>query len=172
MANTVRVMGTGLVAVAVLASCGGGGGAFTPATPPADVCGLLTLADVQAIQPGSLPGVEQPTGDTSSYGFWARDCAWDDGGTTGTSVELVVFGATTQQGLAGIKAAASSGDVNTPVSGLGTEAHLWQDTTHNTGGLWALDGSQSVDVTAYFFPAFPPESQFHPLVAKVLAEIK
>jgi hypothetical protein len=164
----------GLLAAALLAaSCGGGGGgAFTPATPPSDVCSLLTLADVQAIQPGSLAGVEQPTADTSAVGFWARDCAWDDGGTTGTSVDLVVFGATTQQGLAGIKLAASSGDVNTPVSGLGTDAHHWQDTTNNTSGVWALDGSQSVDVTAYFFTPAPPEAQFHPLVAKVLGEIK
>ncbi len=68
--------------------------------------------------------------------------------------------------------AASSGDVNMTVSGLGTEAHYWQDTTNNTGGLWAIDGSQSVDITAYFFTPTPPESLFHPLVAKVLGEIK
>src|SRR5262249_39234115 len=98
------------------------------------------------------------------------DCAWD-ATSGGTSVELVIFGAITQQGLAGIKLAASSGDVNMPVPGLGTEAHYWQDTTQNTGGLWALDGSLSVDITEYFFPAYPTESQFHPLVAKALGEV-
>src|SRR4029077_5656641 len=115
---------------------------------PSDVCSLLTTADVATIQPTTTAGAEQQTPDTSSFGFWSRDCAWNSGGT---SVELVIFGATTQQGLAGIKAAASSGDVNTPVSGLGTEAHYWEDTTNTVNGLWALDGSLSVDVTAYFF---------------------
>ena len=41
-----------------------------------------------------------------------------------------------------------------------------------TSGLWSLKGSYSVDVTAYFFEPFPPETQFHPLVAKALGALK
>ena len=161
----------GLLAAALLAaSCGGGSSAFKAATPPSDVCSLLTTGDIAAIQPMTTAGVEQQTADTSSVGFWSRDCAWNPS-SGGTSVELVIFGATSQQGLAGIKAAASSGDVNMPVSGLGTEAHYWQDTTNTVNGLWAIDGSLSVDVTAYFFTPFPPEAALHPLVAKVLGEL-
>ena len=150
---------------------GGGGGGFKPASPVANVCGMLTLADIQTVMPGALPGVEVQTPDTTTLGFWARDCAWDDGAKTGHSLDLVITGATNADGLGGIKLAAASGKTNTPVSGLGTEAHYWvEDPGVGTSGLWALDGSLSVDVTAYFFN--PTEAQLHPLVAKVLGELK
>ena len=68
------------------------------------------------------------------------------------------------------KAAAQSGKTNTPVSGLGTEAHYWVSDSDN--GLWALNGSVSVDVTAYFLSPMPTADQLQPLVAKVLSEIK
>jgi hypothetical protein len=169
------------LAIAVLsAGCSGGGGGsgdggggFTAASPVANVCGLLTLADVQAVMPGAVAGVEQPTADTTSVGFWSRDCKWEDAVVTSRLMELVIFGATTAQGLAGLKLAAASGDTNTPVSGLGTEAHYWvKDPPIATNGLWARDGSLSVDVTAYFFDPIPTEAQLHPLVAKVLGELK
>lgn len=168
-----------LLVAALTTACGGGddgagddGGAepFTAATPPSDVCGMLTLSDVQGLFPGAVMNEEQPTPDTADLGFWSRDCEWS-GDPTSVSVELVVFGATTRSGLAGIKLAARSGDVNMPVTHLGDEAHYWEDTTNGTNGLWALDGSYSVDVTAYFFTPFPPEEQFHPLVAKALGEL-
>ena len=149
---------------------GGGGGPFKPATPISDICSLLTTSDVQAILPGAQPGTEQQTPDTAAFGFWSRDCKWDVSDTSVQSIELVIFGATTEQGLAGIKAAAQSGNTNTPVSGLGSEAHYWIEDSDN--GLWALNGSVSVDITAYFLSPMPTADQLQPLVGKVLGEIK
>jgi hypothetical protein len=171
----------GLVLALSGAACGGGGGggtadggggAFTAAAPLTGVCGLLTTADIQTVMPGAIDGVEQQTANTDSLGFWSRDCKWDDATTATHSLELVVFGATTAQGLSSIRLAAASGQTNTPVSGLGTEAHYWVDGTHGTNGLWALEGSRSVDVTAYFFSPIPTEAQLHPLVAKGLGGLK
>jgi hypothetical protein len=148
----------------------GGEGGFTPTTPITDVCSLLTLADIQTVLPAARPGAEQLTPDTSDIGFWSRDCNWDVSDTSVEAIELVIFGATTEQGLAGIKAAALSGRTNSPVAGLGEDARYWVDDV--TGGLWAFDGSLSVDITAYFLTPMPTEEQLHPLVAKVLGEIR
>ena len=148
----------------------GSGGAFEPATPISDVCSLLTTSDVETVMPGARPGSEQQGPDTADLGFWSRDCMWDVSDTSVQAIELVIFGATTEQGFAGITAAAHSGKTNTPVSGLGTEARYWVDDAVN--GLWALDGSLSVDITAYFLTPMPTEAQLHPLVGKVLGEIK
>src|SRR4029079_1477249 len=73
---------------------GGPSGSFAAATPPSDVCAMLTLSDVQAVLPDAVDGVEEKTADTSKVGFWARDCKWET--TSGaTSLELVIFGALT-----------------------------------------------------------------------------
>ena len=151
-------------------SAGGDGGAFKPATPISDVCSLLTVSDVETILPGARPGVEQQTPPTADLGFWSRDCKWDVSDTSVQAIELVIFGATTEQGLLGLKAAAHSGKTNSSVSGLGTDARFWAEDTDN--GLWALNGSVSVDITAYFLSPMLTEAQLHPLVAKVLDQIK
>lgn len=153
---------------------GGSGGstAFAPATPPSDVCALLTLADVQAVLPNARPGVEQQTGDNTALGFWARDCKWDVSDTSTVALELVVFGALNESGLQAIKLAAQSGPVNNPVSGVGDEAHYWADTANGTNGLWSLKAPYSVDTTAYFFKTFPTADQFKPLVVKALGQLK
>lgn len=178
-----------LLGVIAVAACNGGGanaggsagatgggsgrasGGFTPATPPADVCSLLTLSDVQGVLPNAQPGVAQQSPDTSAEGFWSRDCKWD-GATSATSLELVVFGALTQTGLAGIKIAAQTGTTNTPVSGVGDEAHYWEESAQGTNGLWALKAPYSVDTTAYFLKPFPNADQFKPLVVKALGQLK
>lgn len=149
---------------------GGGGGAFQAAMPISDVCSLLTTSDVQTVLPGARPGAEQQTPPTADLGFWSRDCKWDVSDTSVQAIELVIFGATTEQGLLGLKAAAHSGKTNSSVSGLGTEARFWAEDTDN--GLWALNGSVSVDITGYFLTPMLTEAQLHPLVAKVLGEIK
>jgi len=131
---------------------------------------MLTLSDVQGLFPGAMSGEEQQSPPTEDLGFWSRDCKWE-GNPTSVSIELVVFGATTRDGLAGVKIAASTGTTNTLVSGLGDEAHYWEEEAVGTNGLWALKGSYSVDVTAYFFDPFPPEPLFHPLVEKALGEL-
>jgi hypothetical protein len=147
---------------------GGPSGNFTAAKPPSDVCGMLTLADVQAALPGAQDGVEQQTPDTSDLGFWSRDCKWE---TMSTSLELVIFGATTAGGLMGIKFAAQTGTTNTPVSGVGDEAHYWEQSDVGTNGLWALKAPYSVDTTAYFVKPFPTADQFKPLVVKALGQL-
>jgi hypothetical protein len=56
---------------------------------------------------------------------------------------------------------------------LAASTPCWvDDPTVGTNGLWALDGSISVDVTAYFWNPIPTEPQLHPLVAKVLGALK
>ena|SRR5436190_3031976 len=183
---TIRVSGLGrrmavLMTAMLVTACssgddggsatGGGGGSstFTPGTKPADICALLTLAEVQTVLPTATAGVEEPTGDNTDLGFWADICKYDAGNQ---SLELVVFVALTEAGLQGIKLAAASGDVNTPVSGVGTEAHHWEDTASGTGGLWALDSPYSVDITNYFPPTQPTADQMKPLVSKVLGELQ
>jgi len=162
-----------LLIAALSGACGGGGGSFKAAAPISDVCGLLTTTDIQTVMPGAAAGAEQQTPNTDDLGFWSRDCKWDDSTTATHSIELVVFGATTSQGLNAIKLAAQSGQMNTPVSSLGTQANFWvEDPSIGTSGLWAIDGSQSVDITNYFLTPIPTEAQLHPLVAKVLGEIK
>jgi hypothetical protein len=182
-----RLLKIGVVLVAIM-SCGlpvpsqppasapasssgptGGGGGFAPVTPIADVCSLLTLSDIQTVLPGARPGVEQTGPDTSDVGFWSRDCKWDVSDTSVQNIELVIFGATSEQGLAGITAAIY-GKSSTPVTGLGADARYWVRDTDS--GLWALNGSVSVDVTSYFLTPVASEEQLHPLVAKVLGEIK
>src|SRR5439155_26643468 len=122
---------------------GGPSGNFTAAKPPSGVCSMLTLTDVQGALPGAQDGVEQPTADTSAHGFWTRDCKWD-GPTSATSLELVIFGALTSDGLAGIKLAARTGTTNNPVSGVGDEARYWEQSDVGTNGLWALRSPYSV----------------------------
>lgn len=132
---------------------------------------MLTQTDVQGVLPGAQPGADQQSPDTSAQGFWSRDCKWD-GPTTATSLELVIFGALNQNGLAGIKLAAQTGTTNTPVSGVGDEAHYWEESAQGTNGLWALRSPYSVDTTAYFMTPFPTADQFKPLVVKALGQLK
>lgn len=147
----------------------GGSGSFSPASPPADICSLLTLADIQTILPGASAGAPQ-AGPPDPADYWARDCKWAASDISAQAVELVVFGAKTKNGVQLLKLAARSGTTNTPVSGLGDEAHYWeQDTSDN--GLWTISGAYSVDVTAYFITPFPTESQLEPLVRKALGEL-
>jgi hypothetical protein len=170
--------GTGGAAGAGAGGSGtGGSSSFTPATPPADVCALLTLEDVQTLTPTAQAGVEEPTGDTTAAGFWSRICKYEASATPSHSVELVVFGALTEDGFQGIKLAASAGKVNDPVSGVGDEAHYWEDDSispgkTSTNGLWALDSPYAVDITNYFFPTtFPNADQMKPLVVKALGQL-
>lgn len=151
---------------------GGSNGSFTPATPPSDVCGMLTLTDVQGVLPNAQPGVEQQSPDTTAQGFWSRDCKWGGGPMSATALELVIFGALTQTGLDGIKIAAQTGTTNTPVGGVGDEAHYWEESAQGTNGLWALKAPYSVDTTAYFLQPFPTADQFKPLVVKAIGQLK
>jgi hypothetical protein len=143
----------------------GGTGVSVPATPPADVCALLTQTDVRTILPSAGPGKAAAPVDTPD--LWVRLCTWTAGGIP--SVDLVVHGALTEAGRQqlAILATVGPGDgTKTPVSGLGDSAVFWEDADINTLGLTALRGNYSVDVTAYFLERAPTQAQLIPLVRK------
>jgi hypothetical protein len=148
---------------------GGAGGStnFVAASPPADVCALLTLTDVQTILPGAGAGAPEPVADTPDT--WSRICKWKASGIA--SVDLVVFGAKTEQGLQALTIMATTGPGNgpkTPVTGLGDRAVYWENSGINTRGLTAQKGSYSADVTAYFVDPAPTQAQLTPLVQQAL----
>jgi hypothetical protein len=150
-------------------AAGAPGGAFVATAPIADVCSLLTTADVQTLLPGARPGVEQEMPAAADAGFWSRDCKWDVSDTSTEAMELVVYGATVEEGLLGLKSAAQ-GKTGIAVSGLGTEAYYWIGP--GTNGLWVVDGAHAVNITAYFLNPAPSQGQFQPLVTKVLDQIR
>src|SRR5512143_1261749 len=145
------------------------GGAFVATAPIADVCSLLTTADVQTLLPDARPGVEQEMPVAADAAFWSRGCKWDVSDTSTEAIELIVYGATAEQGLVGLKSAAK-GKTGIAVSGVGSEAYYWIG--QGTNGLWVLDGPFAVNITAYFLNPAPNQGQFQPLAAKVLDEIK
>lgn len=165
---------TVLLIATLLSGCGGGGAApaFEPAkAPPADVCSLLTIDDVHTLLPGARVGVEQQTQDLSHLDMWTRECKWDVSDMSAQAVHLYIFGAMTQGGLAALKGMGNNlAMINTPLTGLGAEAHYWQQDADN--GVWALEGSSSANVTAYSLTPLTTEAQFRPLVAKVLGELE
>ncbi len=57
------------------------------------------------------------------------------------------------------------------MSGVGDEAHYWEESGQGTNGLWALKSPYSVDTTAYFIQPFPTADQFEPLVVKALGQL-
>ncbi len=157
----------GLFAVVLLASCGGGD-KFTPATPPASICALLTSDDVATLLPGATGG-EYPISFTSDR--WTGDCIWFPTQSAIPMLELAAYGATTLQGLVGLRPPDDPVSVRTPVTGLGAAAQYWEQ-GGTANGLWALEGSTSINLTAYLFTPSLTEAQLHPLVAKVLGQLR
>jgi hypothetical protein len=148
----------------------GGSGGFVAATPPADVCSLLSLADVQTILPGAQAGAQQTTQDTPDV--WNRICKWN-GSALLVSVELVTYGALTEQGVVSLSVLAGGpgNGTKTPVSGVGDHATYWENSNLNTRGLVALQGNVSAGVTAYSVTPAPTQDQFTPLVKKALDQL-
>src|SRR5262245_30086132 len=104
--GSMRRTVTGVLVAGLLSACGGGSSAppFKAASaPPADVCSLLTIDEVQTLLPGARAGVAQQTQDTSHLEFWLRECKWDLNDTSAQAVDFVINGAMTPGGLAGIK---------------------------------------------------------------------
>ncbi len=157
----------GLFAVVLLASCGGGGD-FTPATLPASTCALLPPDDVATIVPGALPGREYPNAGTPD--LWSGDCGWLSTPSLG-QLDLTIYGARTFQGLTSLAPPSDPGSFRTRVTGLGTSAQYWEQSSVGTG-LWAFEGSWSVNLAAYSFTPPLSEAQLHPLVAKVLGQLE
>jgi hypothetical protein len=148
----------------------GGSSGFTPATEPADICSLLTLADAQTILPSAGAGVVQPVIATADV--WMVQCDWDDPSNNGKSVELILEGALTATGnsdLDGILRTAGTGATQSMmVSGLGDGA-IYVNTTGIEQILEARSGSYLVNVTAVFITPDVTASPLQPLVQKVIS---
>ena len=156
----------GLFAVVLLASCGGGG-TFTPATPPASICALLTLEDLAPIFPDAVGSGEYPI--FPDLDLWRGSCNWYAAGS-GQTLNLAVYGATTAKGLQQLWPPSLAGAARTPVTGLGAAAQYWEQ--QGITGLWAIEGGTSVNLSGYYFAPSPTEAQLHPLVAKVLGQLE
>src|SRR5439155_23572566 len=89
----VRWFGLLMLAAPACGGSSGGGAAFTPTTPIADVCSMLALSDVQVLLPGAPAGTALAPDDNADV--WMRGCAWQTGGL---SVTLIVQGALTSNG--------------------------------------------------------------------------
>jgi hypothetical protein len=169
--------GLALLLVTMGLSACGGSTPFAPAAQPADVCSVLTLADVQTVFATAAPGAAAQSATSSD--FWMLECDWHDGAASATSqeVSLVVYGALTSTGDADLDAAlARSGDgaqQAMPVSHVGEQA-VYADfagpyDVHQS--LGARSGPYWVSLTAWNFPSLCAAPQLDPLVVKALGEL-
>ena len=160
-----------MLGMAALVPACGGGGSFTPATEPADVCALLMQADAQTILPTAGPGMRQVNARTDTY--WSIECAWwESPGQSPKVVSLLLDGALTSEGARGLDDALTVpvfGAQPVAVSGLGDNAAYADDGTNQT--LGARAGNFMVNVTAYTITPAVTESQLRPLVAKAIAAL-
>jgi hypothetical protein len=154
-------------------ACGGtsgGGAAFTPATPIADVCSMLALSDVQVLLPGAPAGTAMVPDDNAD--IWTRGCAWQ---VSPRAVTLIVEGALTSNGnlILGIEVDATSNSTTqaTAVSGVGDKAVYLNNQPLNDQILNARKGSEVVSVAAYSYTPVVPESSLQPLVVEVLGKL-
>jgi hypothetical protein len=153
------------------ASSDAGGPSSFPAPESADVCSLLTLADVQSILPTAVPGVAG-TGAPSSDA-WGIECDWD--GSSG-SVSLLVEGAKVPAELSTFDLTIQGAEVATsgvqimPISDVGDEAVYFNDTRMDTvrQELQATSGNYWVGLIAADFTTPVTLAQLQPLVVKVL----
>jgi hypothetical protein len=142
-----------------------------PAPEPADVCSLLTVADVQSILPTAVPGVAS-TGAANSDA-WGMECDWSD---SSGGVSLLVEGAKAPAELSVFNLAiqgaevATAGVQITPISDVGDEAVYVNDTRMNAvkQELQAASGNYWVGLIAGGFTTPVTLAQLQPLVVKVL----
>ena len=142
-----------------------------PAPEPADVCSLLTLADVQSILPTAVPGVA--SAGTPNSDIWGIECDWE-GSSSGVS--LLVEGAKAPAALGVFDLAIQGAEVATtgvqimPINDVGNEAVYVNDTRMNAvkQELQAASGNYWVGLIAAGFTTPVPLAKLQPLVVKVL----
>jgi hypothetical protein len=142
-----------------------------PAPEPADVCSLLTLADVQSVLPTAVPGVAS-TGASNSDA-WGIECDWE-GSSSGVS--LLVEGAKAPAAVSVFDLAIQDAEIATtgvqivPISDVGDEAVYVNDTRMNAvkQELQAASGNYWVGLIAAGFTTPVTLAQLQPLVVKVL----
>ncbi len=154
-------------------ACGGssgGGAAFTPTTPIADVCSMLALSDVQVLLPGAPAGTALAPDDNAD--IWTRGCAWQ---VSPRAVTLIVEGALTSNGnlILGIEVDATGNSTTqaTAVSGVGDKAVYLNNQPLNDQILNARKGSEVVSLGAYSYTPVVPESSLQPLVVEALGKL-
>ena len=134
-----------------------------------NVCGLLSLSDVQALAPGLTTSTEQPPEDSPD--LWRRTCQFSGAGVAAV-VGLGVSGALTSQGdqqLADdVSGAPLPGVQVTVVSGLGDRA-VYTNYRGEAEGLTAKQGGYEVGVGIIRGSA--SSSQLDPLVRSVLGKL-
>jgi len=165
------------VGVALLPACGSG--EVIPAAAPADVCSLLTRADLQTILPTVRVGTELGTGPFYPYmdggDAWSLECDWDDSVSNPTGIGLYVQGALTRQGNADLDVAFDSigggPTQGTVVSGLGDEA-LYFDNSMGSQFLEARSGGYYVELLAFEFATPVTEAQLQPLVLEAIVGLE
>jgi hypothetical protein len=151
----------------------GGSGTFTPAVEPANVCALLSLADVQLVLATAGAGVAQPN-STSTNG-WGIECDWKDSAPGSTrTVRLVVVGVLASDGVADLDRGPQSLAAGTTpsymaVSDLGDVAEYAD--FMNAQILEAVSGSYLVETAVEFVSPAVTAAQLGPLVAKVIGEL-
>jgi len=148
----------------------GGMSSFTPATPAADVCSMLALADVQTLLPGATGGT--PLANNDDADLWSRGCEWQ---TDGPDITLFVDGARTSNGvfLLGflVEAHSNSNTQATPVSGVGDAAVFIDNLNLNDQILNARKGNQLVSLAFYPTAAKATEASLEPLVIEALGKL-
>jgi len=163
-------VGAAFIALATLTACGGSD-SFAPAPPPAEICSLLALADVQTILPMAQDGSGGPAAMTLPD-IWTAECQWYDAPGSSVNVALVLQGAPTPQGIAdldvGYETVDPGGAPKMEVSGVGDRA-FYVDDSGTAQILQARTGSYLVNLAAVFFTSDVTEAQLQPLVQKVIS---
>jgi hypothetical protein len=151
-------------------ACGGGGAAFTPTTPVADVCGMIALSTVQTLLPGATDGVPLPNSDDAE--IWSRGCEWD--GSGGMAVTLLVDGPLTSGGAlvlaTTVDATSNNTTQATAVSGVGDKA-VYLVNAGLDQILNARSGNEIVSLGAYNFTPNAAEASMEPLVVEALSNL-
>jgi hypothetical protein len=141
-----------------------------PAVMPAEICAMLTVADLQALLPTAGSGVEEDP--LPGPPFWELGCQWD--GPQG-DVQLSLAGAVTTAGNAELDVDVSyifpDGSTSSlPVSGVGSEAH-YVNYSGESQSLRSKLGPYLVTIVADGFTPDVPEATLQPVVAKVLSQL-
>ena len=158
-----------VIALVFLPACGSD--AFTPAAPPADICSLLALADVQTIFP-TAQHLYRGSAVMTMPDVWTAECQWNDASLL--YVVLFLQGALTPRAIAdldvGYETVDPGGAPKVEVSGVGERA-FYVDDTGRVQILQARTGSYLVNLAAVLFTPDVTEAQLRPLVQRVISRL-
>jgi hypothetical protein len=141
--------------------------------PPPDICGLLTMADVQTLLPDadstSRPGPWNPDGAA----YWFDSCDWGNAANPAGALELTLVGALTPEGATILDENLTDPDLTRRaqlVSGVGTQA-AYIDFAGGPQVLNVRFKSYEIELTAASITPDVTEDLLHPLAVKVVGEL-